>query len=238
MPRRPRVATGGIVFHVLNRATGRRELFSKPQDFDAFERIIALVWERVPIRLLAHCLMPNHWHFVLWPRRDNELSEFMRLLSVTHAQRLHAHRHSAGQGPVYQGRFKSFPAQSDGHLLKVGRYVERNALRAELVKAAVAWRWCSAFRRKKLAKQTPWLLPLSQWPIPVRSDWQRWVQEPQSDAELAALRESVVRGSPFGDHRWRTRTAEKLNLQSTLNPRGRPIKHEKSKESEKELIPP
>ncbi|GMQ80089.1 MAG: hypothetical protein BMS9Abin04_030 [Planctomycetia bacterium] len=69
---------------------------------------------------------------VVWPRKDKDLSRFTGWLTLTHTQRWHAHRHSAGTGHVYQGRFKSFPVQSDEHFLTVCRYVERNALRANL----------------------------------------------------------------------------------------------------------
>ena len=82
--------------------------------------------------------MPNHWHLILWPEADGELSEFMRLLTVTHTQRWHAHYHSAGTGPLYQRRFKSFPIQQDPHLRRACRYVERNALAAKLVDRAEA----------------------------------------------------------------------------------------------------
>src|SRR6202040_691579 len=99
----------------------------------------------------------------LWPKEDGELSEFMRLLTVTHTQRWHAHRHTAGTGPLYQGRFKSFPIQKDEHLLTVCRYVERNAVRAHMVKSAGRWPWNSLAQRA--ARQPPkWLLATGQWP--------------------------------------------------------------------------
>jgi hypothetical protein len=85
------------------------------------------------MRLLAYCLMPNHFHLLVWPRADGDLSQFLRWLTVTHTQRWHAHHRTAGTGHLYQGRFKSFPVQSDEHFLTVCRYVERNALRANLV---------------------------------------------------------------------------------------------------------
>ena len=88
---------------------------------------------RTPIRLPAYCLMRNHWHMVLWPRKDGELTQFLRWLTITHSQRLHAHRHTTGYGHIYQGRFKSFPIEQDESLLTVRRYVERNPLRAGLV---------------------------------------------------------------------------------------------------------
>ena len=103
--------------------------------------------KRLPMRVLAWCVMSNHWHLVLWPRGDGDLSEFMRWLTVTHTQRWHAAHHTSGTGPLYQGRFKSFPIQEDDHLLTVLRYVERNPLRANLVKRADEWRWSSLWHR-------------------------------------------------------------------------------------------
>jgi len=100
-------------------------LFEKPADYLAFENILREAYERTGVRISAYCLMPNHWHLLLWPREDGELSEVMRWITVTHTQRWHAHRHSAGTGPVYQGRFKSFPVQTNEHFVTVARYVER-----------------------------------------------------------------------------------------------------------------
>jgi putative transposase len=93
--------------------------------------------------------MPNHFHLVLWPRRDGDLSRFMQWLTMTHTQRWHAHRRDAGHGHLYQSRFKSFPIQTDGHFLSVCRYVERNALRARLVGRAEDWAWCSLACRER-----------------------------------------------------------------------------------------
>src|SRR5438094_767649 len=136
MPRRARISTGGLAYHILNRRVGRLGLFDKPADYMAFEKILNEAHERTAIRIAVYCLMPNHWHLVLWPRDDGELSEVMRWITVTHTQRWHAHRQSFGSGPVYQGRFRSFPVQTDEHFLTVARYVERNAVRAKLVKRA------------------------------------------------------------------------------------------------------
>jgi putative transposase len=170
------------------------------------------MYARVPMRLLSYCLMPNHWHLVLWPRADGELSEFMRLVTVTHTQRWHAHHQSAGTGPLYQGRFKSFPIQKDEHLLAVCRYVERNPLRARLVERAEQWQLGSLFLRG--SAQPPWLA--------TPADWKRVVNRPQSQVEVEALQTSVRRGRPFGDDRWQAQTARALRLESTLRPRGRP----------------
>ena len=142
----------------------------------------------------------------------------MRWLTVTHTQRWHAHHGTAGTGSLYQGRFKSFPVQGDEHFLTVCRYTERNALRANLVARAQDWRWSSLWHRT----QTPLILPLTDWPVPCPAQWNEFVNQPETEAELAAVRQTLKRGSPFGDKNWISQTAERLGLKSTLAPRGRP----------------
>ena len=132
MGRPKRAADGGLVYHVLNRANARMTIFENDQDYAAFEHVLEEAVERTGTRLLAYCVLPNHWHLVLWPQEDGELSRFVGWLTLTHTQRWHAHRHSRGTGHVYQGRFKSFAVQEDEHFYTVCRYVERNALRANL----------------------------------------------------------------------------------------------------------
>ena len=220
MPRRPRTATGGLVYHVLNRRVGRLPLFETPADYTSFETILQQAVEQTRIRIAAYCLMPNHWHLLLWPREDGELSEVLRWITVTHTQRWHAQRKSAGTGPVYQGRFKSFPVQTDAHFLTVTRYVERNARRAQLVRQAENWQWSSLWRRsQRIPRLAAWL---STWPVERPRDWILQVNKAETAEELEELRCSVQRGRPFGRPSWVTRTAKRLDLEGTLRPRGRP----------------
>ena len=225
MGRPRRAAAGGIVYHVLNRANARLTIFRKDGDFDAFERILEEAVARFEMRLLAYLVMPNHWHLVVWPRKSGDLSRFTGWLTLTHAQRWHAHRHSVGSGHLYQGRFKSFPLQDDEHFLIVCRYVERNALRAGLVERAEDWRWSSLWRwhHGHAAQQAL----LTTWPVRRSPNWVDFVNEPMSEAELGAIRRSIVRGNPFGDGDWGGRMVTRLGLESTLRPRGRPRKREK-----------
>src|SRR5947199_4939589 len=115
MSRAARNAPGGLVYHVLNRAVARLPLFHKAGDYEAFERVLIEAQAEVPTRLLAYCLMPNHWHMVLWPEKDGELSDFVRWLTHAHSMRWQAHFHTGGTGHIYQGRFKSFPIETDEH---------------------------------------------------------------------------------------------------------------------------
>ncbi|MDB4778378.1 transposase, partial [bacterium] len=172
---------------------------------------------------LAFCLMPNHFHLVLWPREDGDLSRWMQWLMTSHVRRYHRHYQSSGH--VWQGRFKAFPIQSNEHLLTVMRYVERNPVRAKTipVRKAQNWAWSSAGTPPKDVE------PVTLHPGPVSrdQDWLDWVNEQLSVAELGDIQTSLKRGRPFGNQSWQTRTAKKLGLESTLRPRGRPRKTKK-----------
>jgi putative transposase len=210
------------VYHVLNRTVARHAMFEKDADYDAFERVLAEALEKHPIRVLAYCLMPNHWHFVLWPEENGQLTAFTRWLTHTHTMRWHAHYHTSGSGHLYQGRFKSFPIEAEDHLYRVLRYVERNPLRANLVVQAEAWRWSSLYLRSMdHARAAAWL---ADWPVPMPPNWRQWVEEPQTEAELQRIRAAVVRGCPYGTAAWQQRTARRLGLEATLRPVGRPRK--------------
>lgn len=96
---------------------------------------------RVPMRLLAYCLMPNHWHLVLWPLRDHAVSAYIQWLAGTHACYFNAQHGLSGH--VYQGRFRDVSVGDERHLLMLLRYVEANPVRAGLVTRAEDWMWSS-----------------------------------------------------------------------------------------------
>mgnify|MGYP005843774413 CR=1 FL=1 len=220
MARPPRkIATGGL-YHVLNRGNGRMALFHKPADYDAFVGVLREGLGRYEVDLLAWCLMSNHWHLVLRPRRADALAGLMRWVGVTHVRRHHEHHHTRGGGHLYQGRFKSFPIQDDHHFLVVCRYVEANPLRAKLVRRAENWRWSSLSRDDNPARR----LPVAAWPVRRPVDWVEAVNERLPEPQLGELRLSVVRGRPFGAVGWVRETARTLGLTNTLRAPGRPPK--------------
>jgi putative transposase len=195
-------------------------LFDKPGDYQAFEDILEETLEKRPLRLCAYCLMPNHWHLVAWPEEDGQLAAFMQRLTTTHVRRWQEHRGRVGYGHLYQSRYKSFPVETDDYFYQVVRYVERNALRAQLVAAAEEWRWCSLWRQTQGSAQQTALV--AAWPLPRPSDWRKLVNEPQTEAELEAIRRAVRRGQPFGSTNWVQQTARRLGLESTLRAPHRP----------------
>jgi len=240
MPRYARPATGGLVCHVLNRANARLGLFGDAADYELFEHMLEQAHQRVAMRTLAYCVMPNHWHLVVWPRRDGDLAEFMQWLTMTHTRRWHSAGGTAGTGHVYQGRYKIFPVEArrisraernrgvldkGDSLWTVLRYVERNPLRAGLVGRAEQWRWGSLWRRTSGDADQRALLtdPPAGWP----AGWVESVNQPQTRQEEEALARCIARGRPFGRPAWVAAAAAKLGLQTTLRPRGRPKKQRK-----------
>ena len=222
MPRPLRTAVGGLVYHVHNRGNARMRIFSQDSDYSAFEQLLIEAHERVRMRVLAFCLMPNHWHLVLWPYGDGDLTSFLSWLTMTHAQRWHVYHDTVGSGHLYQGRFKSFAVQTDDYFLKVCRYVERNALRANLVSRAEDWRWGSLWHRERGFSRAQRLL--SEWPVDRPNNWVAWVNEPQTQQELDAIRQSLARSRPFGSEIWHESVSRQLGIILAPRPRGRPKK--------------
>jgi REP-associated tyrosine transposase len=196
------------------------KLFLKEADFEAFERVIEQTLESRPMRILSYCLLSNHWHLVLWPERDGKLGAFMQKVTITHARKWQINRARVGYGHLYQVRYKSFPIEGDEHFYQVSRYVERNALRANLVRSAEQWRYGSLWRRIHGTPEERRIL--SDWPLPRPRSWLQYVNRPHSEAEFEAIRRSVRRGQPYGGEDWVRATAARLGLESTLRPRGRP----------------
>jgi putative transposase len=197
-------------------------LFEKRDDYVAFEKVLAESIDRENLPIFSYCIMPNHWHFVVQPTTDNQLSDFFRWLTHTHTMRWHAHYHTEGTGHLYQGRFKAFPIETNEYLLGVMRYVERNPLRAGLVDVAEDWEFSSA-GRAALGKEKKQLI-LADWPIPRPREWRSYVNKPQTESEVKAIRQSVIRGAPYGSTDWVTQSAVRLQLAHTRRSRGRPKK--------------
>jgi putative transposase len=207
MPRRALREAGGYVFHVINRSARRSRLFFTEADYACFESTLGQALTRHPTRLLSYCVMPNHWHLVLWPLHD-ELPRFMHWLTLVHAQRWHQARETRGSGHVYQSRYRAIAVQGDQHLVTVLRYVERNPVRAGLVERAESWRWGSLWRRCNNRTD----LPVAEWPFPRSPDWSSLVNVPEPENELAAVRRAAEQNRPFGDRVWGAETATLLGL--------------------------
>jgi putative transposase len=220
MPRTPRVDLADHCYHIINRANAKAQIFHNDRDYQLFEHLLEEAQDISDMRILAYCIMPNHWHLVLCPRNDGDLSRFLHWLTVTHTRQWHIQESNIGTGHLYQGRYKSFIIQEDGHLLNVCRYVEKNALRAGLIDRAENWQWSSVWRRERgTTKQQKLLSP---WPVETPNDYLDWLNEREDDNQLEAMRLSVNKGKPYGEGSWLENTVAKFKLHSTLRGSGRP----------------
>lgn len=185
MPRRP--PTSDQVLHVMNRGARRLRLFENDADYQTFLASLVHGLEKVPVRLLAYCVMPNHFHLVVRPTDSGQLGRFMQRVTSMHSRRWHRSRGSEGTGCVYQGRYRAVVVRSDEQFLAVCRYVERNAVRAKLVMRAEDWPWSSLYQRCRNCHP----IPLQAWPILQPSDWLSFVNQQEPEAEIKSIRRPI-----------------------------------------------
>jgi len=222
MARQPRVDLGGYVYHIINRASGRVPIFKTKQDFLMFEEVLKEAEERSGMRILSYCIMPNHFHFALYPENDGEMQKFMGWLTKTHTQRWHVMHKTIGHGHLYQGRYKSLIVNTDQYFLTIMRYIEQNPLRAKLVKDAGDWQWGSLYRRIHGTPSQQKLL--TEWIVDEPKDYAKDINIILNKKELGDVRVSILKGSPLGGVKWRESLISKMNLEYTTRRVGRPKK--------------
>ncbi len=222
MPRMNRVAVGGVVYHVLNRSNGRVQIFNTVEEYKHFESLLLEGIQLVGMRLLAYCIMPNHWHLVLYPIHDTDMSEFMRWVTTTHVRQRRVMTKSVGEGHLYQGAYKSFPVEEDKYLRDLIRYVEQNPLRSKLVERAEDWQWSSLHRRLRNTKEDQKLLAPPPTELP--SNYLESVNTLLSKTTLDTIRHSIGKGTPYGNCAWVDAMVDEYNMGSTIRGVGRPKK--------------
>jgi putative transposase len=158
---------GGVLYHACNRGSRKGALFTSPEEYTAFESLMAYGRELKGMRIIAYCLMVNHWHLLLWPEHDGDVSRFLHWLTGTHASRYRRQTKTVCQGAVYQSRFRAVGVQDPLHYLRVCRYIERNPVEAKLVTRAEDWLWSSARQRGMIETE----FPMDEGPLPLPSDW-------------------------------------------------------------------
>ncbi|OGI87469.1 hypothetical protein A3A91_02195 [Candidatus Nomurabacteria bacterium RIFCSPLOWO2_01_FULL_36_16] len=222
MPRNARVDVGGEIYHVINRSNGRLQIFNSNEDYKLFEQLLFKTKEIFDMRILAYELMPNHFHLVLYPKNDGDLSLFMHRLSNAHTRKVHALTNTNGSGHLYQGRYKSFLVDSDNYIPAVIKYVERNAVRAKLVRFCEDWQWGSAWLRINGTTQQKKLLDQKSFQLP--DNYVKWINTEEKQDNLNTIRMSVLKSVPYGRERWVEKMILKHHLESTMKSPGRPRK--------------
>jgi len=231
MPRAPRPVADGLLYHALNRGNNREAVFFQAEDYLAFLKALGQTQHRYPFRLFGYCLMTNHFHLLLSPEPGQSISRILQSLSVAHTW--HYHRAQGTVGHIWQGRFKSPVIQDDDHALVVLRYLEANPLRAGMVSSLASYPW-SSYRVHGMGLTDPLLTRMPVWETLAKDDarrqayWRQWLHTPVTEAEVAAVRRSVVSGRPFGSAPWTDLMAGMLGLRLDERKRGRPKKAAKT----------
>ena len=215
MARAPRITPAGVVFHVLNRATQGLVLFSEQDDYLEFYRLLLAAGRRFPVRVCAYCLMPTHWHLVLWPLKDGAISAYIHWVATQHSLQFRLRTDTVGRGHVYQDRFHCFAVQTGRYYLNLMKYVEANAHDADLVERAEDWPWSSVTERVRGREL------ITDGPLPLRGDWVDWINRPTPAREMATLTCSERSSRPYGASSWVARMAVRQSLEQSLHVRGR-----------------
>lgn len=188
MPRRLRNLPPGSVAHVVNRGNDKRQLFHRAAEFDDFLQLVLWAKGRCPVRIVAYCIMSNHWHFVFWAEQEGDVSAFLHRLTTTHAVSLRKRTHTVGCGHVYQDRFHDAKVFTESYYYNLLRYVEQNPMRANLVRSCRDWKWSSLAERLGNDRGI-----LSEGPAPIPFEWAQLVDESLPDDATHDIRRSLSR---------------------------------------------
>jgi REP-associated tyrosine transposase len=192
MPYRPPFDFPDTTFHVVNRATHRQLLCRDFSEYLAQLRILSWAVDVSPIDLFAFSLMPNHVHLLVRARALPDLAKFMHRFQMTHAMKLRQWRGTVGRGAVYQGRYRASRVHEDSYFYRAVRYVERNPVRAQLVRRPDEWMWSSASPVARIQG-----IRLAEWPLPRPEGWADFVNQAEPDSELAFMRRRTARREPL-----------------------------------------
>ncbi len=213
----------GHVVHAMNRRVDRQRLFSTNGDYGAFKDLICTARAMFNIRLLEWVIMPNHFHFLLYPETKSQVSDFMGWLCLTHAKRWREFTGTVGEGALYQDRYKAFAVKPGTHLHRLQNYLAMNPVRANLVRQPWEWQWGSAKRAKFKSSTNLLLSPGPEPRHPNLSEllYSKWNE---SKEEIERLKASMNRETPYGDNLWRDAMVEEHGLEHTIRKPGRPTK--------------
>ncbi|MBE8987284.1 REP-associated tyrosine transposase [Nostoc sp. LEGE 12450] len=140
MPRRQTPLQTGNFYHVYNRGNNRQKIFFERENYIYFVRLIREHLITNAVDLVAYCLMPNHYHFLVY-LRDETLSEAMKSLSLSYTKAINKRFNRSGV--LFQGRFQSIHILQTDYLLNLSRYIHLNPVKAELVQQPEEWEFSS-----------------------------------------------------------------------------------------------
>ncbi len=219
MPRTARVVIPGIPHHVTQRGNYRQKVFYTDKDKEQYVNWIVEYVKKYEVEVAGYCIMGNHVHFVVIPKKEESLSRLFNMAHMRYSQ--YMNKKLKALGHLWQGRFYSSPLGEES-LKEVLRYVERNPVRAKMVKKAWDYEWSSA---KEHIGGKAGKLPVTGIKEILgknEKEWKAYIEEKDREDALKQIRLSTLNGKPYGSEKFITWLETKLKLKLRLLPRGRP----------------
>ncbi|MCP4234008.1 MAG: transposase [Aestuariibacter sp.] len=220
MPRQARTVFAGVPHHITQRGNRREEVFYTDEDRTTYLDWLYEYSQKYKVEILAYCLMTNHIHLIALPKTEEGLQSVLKPLHMRYAQRFNRER--GWQGHVWQGRYFSSPLD-EHYLWNAIRYVERNPVRARMVRRSENYLWSSAAAHCG-KREDKVLTTRSYWKKQFESigDWSAWLAEGDSEEEMVILRRNVEKGLPCGSERFLRKLEKRVGRQLRYRPMGRP----------------
>ena len=162
MSRIPRKRLGRGVYHIINRGLDQRWIFEREDDRRKFVEILCGLRKFYQLNIYHWAVMSNHFHMAIESLTPEALSNYIGKACERYTK--YYHRRYGGCGTMWQGRYRSIIVQKEGYLGRLGRYIERNPVRAEIVKCPWHYKWSSAAAYSGLNEKDP-LVVLSDHPF-------------------------------------------------------------------------
>ena len=219
MPRASRVVILGLAHHVTQRGNNRQDIFFVDDDRRVFLDMLRQAACRFGLTIDGYCLMTNHVHLVAVPKNEDSLFPAFKRVNQLYTQ--YVNRLHGRSGHLWQGRFFSC-CMDEPHRWSALIYIERNPVRAKLVRRAWQYPWSSAAAHCGQA-DTSGLLHLGPWRQAVPGDaWRENLTAVQDAGEIEHLRLASSRGRPLGSDSFLSKLENKLGRRLRALPIGRP----------------
>lgn len=227
MPRQPRVVFSGIPHHITQRGNRREDIFFNDKDKKQYLSWLKEYSKEHNVDILAYCLMTNHIHLIAVPNSEDGLHRVLKPLHMRYAQMIN--RAKGWKGHLWQGRFFSSPLD-DEYLFYATRYVERNPVRANMVKKAENYKWSSAKGHCGITKDEI-LTTKKKWLNKYEGieDWSEWLRVEEDLENIDIIRRNTEKGLPIGSDRFIRKLESISDRILSYRPQGRPKKEFKKR---------
>jgi len=226
MGRVARIVIPGEPHHATQRGNNRQDVFFVDEDRRVYLRLLTEESDKHGLEIHAYCLMTNHVHLVGTPAKEASLAKALGRTHWRYTQ--YVNRLHGRSGHLWQNRFYSC-ALDEAHFWAALKYVERNPVRAKLVRKPWRYRWSSAAAHTG-ADDATGLLALDQWYSMVsESEWRETLVEAEDEEMLSALRAKTHTGHPLGSDNFLSKLERILGCRLRPLPRGRPRKEAKKR---------